>query len=223
MTHPFDDPLQRLERLLKDADGRFGEVYGPLVVLKMAITIAAYDTQRDLGPAFGFTTQGRPTEPQMLLQCELLYFFSHLALRSVVAEGLTETQAKKLQAFLGPWIAWTAVNAFCMHWPEHLKRKMTDEAYHKLNDAEMDYAECRGLVEPKDPLNANTLIGRLAANAMALWGRAADDPAAFAVAAATQKAVAAMRLNELARDVARVIDLVDVEWIEDFWRQSGGA
>lgn len=221
--NPVDDPRERLERLLRSTDVSFRETYGPLVALKMAITVAASETQRSLGPAFGFSSQGTPSEPQMLLQYELLYFFSHLALRTVVAEGFTETQVRRLQVFRGPWIASTAVDAFCMHWPEHLKRKMTGEIYERLNDAEMEYAECRGLLEPRDPLNTNTLIGRLAANAAALWDRAPDDPAAFAVAAAATEAVPAMRLKEHVRDVAKVIDVIDIEAIENFWRRSNGA
>jgi hypothetical protein len=225
----FDEPLntplrQTLDQLLKQTDARVKKTYGPLGALGMAITTAAWATQRKLGRAFGFSSEGRPSEPQMLLQYELLYFFSHLALRTVVAEGFTEPQIKKLQAFLGPLIASTAVDAFCMHWPEHLKRKMRGEIYERLNDAEMEYAECTsGLLEPEDPLNGDTLIGKLAANVMSLWDRAPDDPAAFDVAAAITEALVAMEFRQHVRDVSQVIDVVDVELVKEFWKRSSGA
>lgn len=210
--------MPALERLLAQKEGQVKEVYGPLGALSVAITTAAWETQQSVGHTFGFSTRETPSEPQMLLQYELLYFFAHLALRTVSSEGFTELQIAKVQAFLGPLLASTAVDAFCAHWPEHLKKKMMGEVFDRLNDAEMEYAECSGLLEQADPLNTGTLIGKLSANSMALWDREPQDPAAFEIAVAATDAALAMQLKEHVRAVAAVIDRVDVESIKAFWR-----
>ena len=168
---PFSEtagpPSRRaLERILARVEAEVAQTYGPLGDLGIAIVTAAWDTQQRLGPAFGFSSSGRPSMPQMLLQYELLYFFSHLTLRTAFAEGFTGAQIGKLQTFLGPLIVSTAVDSFCLHWPEDLKKKMRSEVYERLNYAEMEYAECMSLSDPDDPLNRGTLIGRLATNAM---------------------------------------------------------
>jgi hypothetical protein len=216
MEHPDELP-ERLERALKRTDQNFQQVYGPLVALKIAITVAASKAQEHLGPALGFSSTSKPSEPQILLMYEFLYFFSHLVLRTAVSEGLTESKIKKLQAFLGPWIVWTAVNGFFHHWPEHLKKKMSGEVYNRLNDAEMEYAKCRGLLNPENPLDAKTLLGRLSRNAMDLWDKSPHDPAAPQVVASVAEAITVMRLKEQVQQAADVIDLVDIKLITEFW------
>lgn len=209
----------RFKRLLKETRAEVDATYGPLNRLGIAIVGAAFSAQRNLAQVFGFSMEGRPSEPQILMFYEFLYFFSHVALRSVVAKGFTEPQIAKLQGCLGPLLASTAVDSFFRHWPEDLKTKMNSEVYQKLNDAEVEYAGCRGLLSPDDPLSRDSLIGRVAGNVADLWERPSDELAKMAVASAASEAFGAMQLDRLVGDVAVVIDSVDSELIARFWKQ----
>ena len=50
----------------------------------------------------------------------------------------------------------------------------------KLNDAEVEYSECRGVLSPDDPPSRDTLIGRVAGNAADVWERSSDESAKMA-------------------------------------------
>ena len=54
-------------------------------------------TRSETLAAFGFSAQAKPSEAQILLQYELLYFSSHIVLRTVVSLGFTEAQIRRLQ------------------------------------------------------------------------------------------------------------------------------
>ncbi len=216
----FGTPEQRkLRRLIKDTRAEVDATYGPLYRLEIAIVSSTVSAQQNLAQVFGFSIEGQPLEPQILMFYEFLYFFSHLTLRTAVAKGFTGPQIKKLQGILGPSLASTAVDSFFRHWPEDLKTNIRNEFYAKLNDAEVEYSNCRGLLSPDDLLSRDTLIGRLAGNAAALWKRDSDELAKRAVASAATQAFRAMQLDELVGDVAAVIDTVDSELIDKFWTQ----
>ena len=72
------------------------------------------------------------------------------------------------------------MDSFFRHWPENLKTKTRNEFYGKLNDAEVEYSECRGVLSPDDPPNRDTLIGRVAGNAADVWERSSDESAKMA-------------------------------------------
>lgn len=211
--------LRRARRLLKDTRASVGATYGPLGKLGTAIVGAAFSAQQNLAQVFRFSMEGQPSEPQILMFYEFLYFFSHLTLRTAVAKGFTESQIEKLQGVLGPLVASTAVDSFFRHWPEDLKTKMRNEFYGKLNDAEVEYSECRGLLSADDPLSTDTLIGRLAGNAANLWERSSDELAKMAVASAATQAFRAIQLDGLVGEVAAVIGSADSELMDRFWRQ----
>jgi len=220
----FSDPLKEAEvekakRLIKDTHANVEATYGRVGNLGTAIVNAAFGAQKNLAQVFGFSVEGQPSEPQILMFYEFLYFFSHITLRTVAAEGFTEPQIKKLQDFLGPLLASTAVDSFFRHWPEDLKRKMKSNYFESLNVAEMEYSECRGLILADDPLNQSTLIGRLASNVAELWERSSDQLVKMAVASAATQAFAAMQLDRLVADVAPIIDSVDAELVGKFWKR----
>jgi hypothetical protein len=205
------------KRLLKDARGMVDATYGPANKLGLEIVAAASSTQQSLGRVFECGTGGPPSEPQMLTLYEFLYFFSHLALRTAVAKGFSDAQIGKLQGFLGPLLASCAVDSFCREWPEKLKARIRSEFYEKLNHAEIEYGECRGLVSEDEPLNRNTLVGRLANNVADLWERPSDDVAKLAVVSAALEAFTAAKLDELVAEVAATIDRWDSKSTQALW------
>lgn len=210
------------KRLIDETRRHVDSTYGPLHALGMAVVETAYTTYRRLGPVFGFSGSGRPSEHQMLLFYELLYFFAHLTIRTAAAKRLSETNIQKLQGYLGPLLASTAVDTFCRNWPEELKSKMRNEFFQKLNDAELEYAACHGLVSQSDPLNDGTLVGKFQTNAVALFERTGDSLAELAVGTEILGAFANMNLDSLVCAVATVIEGVDDRLLESFWHDKDG-
>lgn len=215
--------LGRLTRLLKDIEAKVEVTQGPLNRLALEIVAAAFSAQRRLADVFGFRVGGEVPIPQVLMFYEFLYFFSHVTLRTLDAHDFTEPQFRTWQTFSSPLLSSTAVDSFFLHWPEDRKAKIRSEFYEKLNDSEVEYSECRGLLSPDDPLSANTLIGRLADNVADLWERSSDQLAKMAIASAATDAFSVMPLDRLVSEVAAVIDSVDSELIERFWREPRGA
>src|SRR5262249_25810958 len=144
------------------------DTYGPLGNLSLAIVQAANDSLRELAPTLGISLDGKPTEQRILVFYELLYFYSHLTLRFAVAGGLTEPQIAKLQSYLRPLLPSTAVDAFFKHWPNELKTKMQSDFFEKMNDAELEYTQCKTLWSKEQPFGNMSIFGRLANNIAAL-------------------------------------------------------
>jgi len=205
-----------VSRPQKNTRAKIDAVYGPVGDLGTAIVSAAFNTYQNLAQVFGFRVQGTPSEPQMLTFYEFLYFYSHIMLRTAAAKGFTQPQIEKLQGYLGPLLASTAVDSFIGHWPDDFRKRLRRDFYNGLNIAEQEYSQCRGLLSPDDPLNEDTLVGRLARNIADLWERSSNEPAKVAVATAVLKAFPAMQLDRLIAKVASVIDSVDVEGIREF-------
>jgi hypothetical protein len=111
-------------RILQTARREVAQTYGPLHAVGMGIVSTAHSAYLRLGAVFGYSESAKPSDPQMLLFCELLYFFSHLTIRTAAARRLSDTQIGKIQRFLGPFLASTVVDSFFNHWPEELKNKI---------------------------------------------------------------------------------------------------
>lgn len=201
--------------LLKKAKAETIEVYGPLGDLSLAIGRATSDSYKGLIRELGSSTEGQPTEEQMLVYYELLYFFIHLTIRTAVKQGLTETQISKLQGYLGPQMSQIAVDTFCSHWPVELRNRMAHQFFEKLNEAEADYSECRVLAL-KDLSEKESLFGKVSHNVAQLLGNSGD-PAGFRATVhwmtkiSAMKAFTSMPLDRLIHDVAMVIDRVDLD------------
>jgi hypothetical protein len=195
-------------------------IYGPLGKLSLALTTAADATQREVLPVLGVKQGATPSEPQILTQYEFFYFFLHLTIRFAVGSGFGSSQTRKLQAFLGPLIASTAVDSFFRHWPQDRKRGIKSDFFTKLNDAEIEYAKCR-LPPGEDPLDNDTLFGRLSNNVARLWEREDDFAIRSAVFTASTRAYLDMQLEENLASVASVIDQVSLQELKAYW--SSGA
>lgn len=211
--------VREVRRVLVDVRANVKSTYGPLGKLVEAILRAVDEAQRELAPTLGVSLTGTPSQQRVLLFYELLYFFSHLTVRQAVGNGFSEPQIAKLQAVIGPMLASTAVDAFCKHWPAELKKKIQGEFFEKLNDAETEYAQCNVVWSDEEPFSSMSIFGRMANNVAALWEQEQNPAIMAPVLSACIRAFGAMRLKENLKDVAAVIDQVDSDAIEDFWKQ----
>ncbi|MBI1817029.1 MAG: hypothetical protein HYR72_18780 [Deltaproteobacteria bacterium] len=208
----FGTPEERNARdLLKKAKAETSEVYGPLGDLSLAIVRAAWDSYQDFASSLQFSIEGQPTEQQMLVFYELLYFFIHVTFRTAAKQGLTETQISKLQGYMGPQLSQTAVDTFCRHWPAELKKRIAHDFLKKVNDAEVDYSECRVLMLKDKPFEKESLFGKLSHNVAQLWGSPSDPVVIIAAMTSAAKAFASMPLDRSIHDVAMVIDRVEFD------------
>lgn len=201
----------RVEKLFRKAETETSEIYGPLGNLCGAIVTAAWSSYKGFCELLKSPVEGQPSEKQMLVFYEYVYFFTHLTLRTLVECGLNEDQISKLQNFIGPLLSRTAVDTFFRHWPLERKLRIADEFFDKLNDAEADYAECRGLMLPNSTFERESLMGRLSQNVAECWEDPLNPLVIIAAKHSAVKAFTQMSLAELVRHVAAVIDSVEPE------------
>ena len=116
----------------------------PLASIGMAIIRASEDCSREMKPFIDGDDKTRQ-EKKVYLFYEFVYFFMHMTMRYAFGQ-LSESQIRKLQGFLGPLIAGTAIDSFFLHWPEDLKDKMRSEFYNNLNNAELEYGTSKELL-----------------------------------------------------------------------------
>jgi len=136
----------------------------------------------------------------VLLFLELLFFFSHVSLRTGFAKGLNRPQLEEIQRLLGPLLEAAAVGYFPCDWSEDRRPQF----YEGLNRAEADYAQCRRL-RPANMFDDGSLFGRLATRISRLWG--SQNPVLFfAATTGPVDAFARMDLDRLMVNVARAID-----------------
>ncbi len=64
-----------------------------------------------------------------------------MAMRAAAAQ-LSEGKIEKLQQYLGPLVSSVAIDSYCAHWPDDLKKKMMAEFYDNLNNADLEYTQC---------------------------------------------------------------------------------
>jgi hypothetical protein len=200
--------LRSVRQIHKRVRSEVAANYGPLGKLGEAVVRAADTTRRELASALGSTVMGTPSEQDILVMYEFFYFFAHLAIRTAFQSGFTEAQIARLQGYLGPLLSSTAVGAFFDHWPQELKEKIRSEFYERLNEAEADYAQCRGLVPQEEQFDKTSLFGRLASNIADLCAKPGDYAIMTVVLVEGTKAYKVMQLRNLIADVHAVIDAV---------------
>jgi hypothetical protein len=90
-------PEERLTlECFEKAKSETDEVYGPLVALGAQIAMATQKSYQDLSLAFNLATTSTPTEKQIIIFHECLYFDSHLSNRYAHSHGFTEEQLAKV-------------------------------------------------------------------------------------------------------------------------------
>lgn len=182
--------------------------YGPLGNLTRAIIQAANDTEHEFSPTLGIALEGTPTQQRMLVFYELIYFYAHLTLRYTVRGGLSETQIRKLREFVWPLLASTAVDAFCKHWPDDVKREIQNEFFEKMDNTEVEYSQCAVIWSKEQPFSGTNVFSRLATNIAALLDQDRNPGTMMAVLGAAAHSFEAMHLSNKIAKVAATIDRV---------------
>jgi hypothetical protein len=119
------------------------------------------------------------TQRWFAIVCEFLYFFMHLTNRFAYRE-LGHEQRCKVQDQLYPLIVRPTIESIFGHWPTKLKDGMETEFVEKLGDSEVEYAECKQLIDRENPLAASALFSKFAGNVCDLLGVEKSDTAAYA-------------------------------------------
>jgi TPR repeat protein len=113
---------------------------------------------------------GQPEFLEVYIYYEFLYFYLHLMNREAHA-NLGSDKVSLIQHEVTLIIAPTAIDTFCSHWPTEYKSRLEREFYNKLNNAEVEYANCKGgLVAEDGSLDKNTLCSQLAMNILRIAG-----------------------------------------------------
>jgi hypothetical protein len=146
-----------------------------ILELGMAIASAAMQGGHAMRSEITADSEDKANEQFIYVCYEFLYFFMHLTDRFAFQKIGLERRSKLMDA-LEPLITGPAVDAFFDHWPENMKSKMRSEFRGKMNDAQIGYAECKGMVSESDPINSNSLLSTFARNIAELCGNSPTDP-----------------------------------------------
>jgi hypothetical protein len=204
----FSEREEELRRRFSEIEKQVQEQHKPFSAVSLAVVNAAKSCHNATTGLIRASTEKDRTEREIFIFYEFLYFFMHMTMRQGFA-GLSKARLEELQHYLGPLISSVAIDAYFAHWPEELKKKMLDEFYDKLNDAEVEYAECTRFdtsLEGAERWAAKfgVLFTRVAANVASL---AVDDEKDSAVITFVSEKTFAewkeMNLDVLIADVAR--------------------
>jgi hypothetical protein len=130
--------------------------------------------------------------------CEFLYFFMHLTSRFAYREFGHERRCK-IQDQLYPLIIRPTIESIFGDWPQNLKDGMESEFIENLGRAEIEYGECKQLLNRANPLVQDALFSKFAGNVCELMGADKTDTAAYAGTF--------MKVLELATDSFSQLDL----------------
>jgi hypothetical protein len=130
--------------------------------------------------------------------CEFLYFFMHMTSRFAYREFGHERRCK-IQDQLYPLIIRPTIEAIFEHWPQNLKDGMESEFIENLGRAEIEYGECKQLLNRDNPLAQDALFSKFAGNVCEQLGAEKTDTAAYARTF--------MRVLELATNSFNQLDL----------------
>jgi hypothetical protein len=119
------------------------------------------------------------TQRWFAVVCEFLYFFMHLTNRFAYRE-LGHEQRCKVQDRLYPLIIRPTIESIFGHWPTELKDRIEGDFVEKLGDSEVEYAECKRLLDRENPLAPSALFSKFAGNVCDLLGIETGDTAAYA-------------------------------------------
>lgn len=138
----FSRPGDReLDQLLSDAKKQVNQEYGPVGKVGLIVIRAATNCRDVIKDRITADTEKKRKELEIYIFYEFIYFFMHMTMRAASVQ-LTDSQILKFQSYLGPLVSSVAIDSYCAHWPDEIKQKMSHEFYEKLNQAEVEYAEC---------------------------------------------------------------------------------
>lgn len=119
------------------------------------------------------------TQRWFAVVCEFLYFFMHLTNRFAYRE-LGHEKRCKVQDQLYPLIVRPTIESMFGHWPQNLKDGMERDFMEKLGDSEIEYADCKQLLDRDNPLAENALFSKFARNVCDLLGVEKTETTAYA-------------------------------------------
>ena len=115
------------------------------------------------------TDEKDKTKRWFAVVCEFLYFYMHLTNRFAYRE-LGHEQRCKLQNELYPLIVRPTIETIVGHWPQNLKDGIERDFMANLNNSEMEYGECKQLLDRENPLAQDALFSKFAGNICDLLG-----------------------------------------------------
>lgn len=118
------------------------------------------------------------TQRWFVVVCEFLFFFMHLTNRFAYGE-LGHERRCKVQDQLYPLIVRPTIESIFGHWPTKLKDGIETEFVEKLGAAEVEYAECKQLLDRDNPLAEGALFSKFAGNVCVLLGIEKADTSAY--------------------------------------------
>jgi hypothetical protein len=209
-SHLFATSKEReIRKALTEARERVNKGYGPAGKVGLAIIQASTNCRNTVKELIDAPTEKNRLEREAYVFYEFIYFYMHLTMREAFVQ-LTTPEIRKLQSYLGPLVSSVAIDSYFAHWPDELKQKMTGELYDKLNDAEVEYAECTKFDPPEQGEQRLTrklqaLFMKLGSNVSNLSGHGDDSAVIMAVAHAAINEWERMGLDNAMAEVKKVI------------------
>jgi hypothetical protein len=204
----FRTPAERqFQRILAKAQKKTEREMRPLRNLSLAIVNASMNCLSEIKILIEAPAEKERQHAEIFAFYELLYFFLHLTMREAF-NLMSEAEIKHLQEHLGHVVASAAVNSYFDHWPDDLKRGMTDDFYKNLNRAEIEYAECSRFDSPAPPEGrseqiAERLFNCLGDNVAAVIGHEGDSGHSLLIANIAINEWTTMSLRNLVADFKR--------------------
>ncbi len=176
----------------------------PIFRLAGAIITSACSCAEALRPFMSFQTEKENRNNWFYVVFEFLYFFMHLTNRC--AHGILGPDKAALQEWVGPPIVHSVIEGFFGHWPDDLKEGIQAEFYEKLNESELEYAECRGLIPEDRPLTGNSLLATLARNVAELLNDPMNPVTLTEIQCVAAEAFAKMDRDELVKTAGESLE-----------------
>jgi hypothetical protein len=175
--------------------------------LARAILLASFSSGDALKPYLDAPTQQDKHALYPAVCYEFVYFFAHLMNRFALSILGNDGRAT-LQNKIGPLIVVPAIAGFFDHWPQDKKEQLTNDFYHELDRAELDYSMCRDLwpasvqvlfkevLADLDSSRANNVVSKLISRIFTLSRKSLSPEAITLVFDVSTKAFAEMDLQQ---------------------------
>jgi len=121
------------------------------------------------------STKKERQEKWIYVLFEFICFFMHMTNRIAFGK-LGNKRRIKLQGKLAPLIIDSTIESLFGHWPKKLKERIKSDFYEKLNNAEVEYSNCKELLTKDKPFSDTSLFSKLSKNVAELSGHP-DNPA----------------------------------------------
>lgn len=212
----FDNVDKRkAEEILSEIEQK----HRPISNLAQAILLGSLSCGEALKPYLADPTQKVKPSLFPAVCYEFIFFFAHLMNRNALSI-LGNDGRIKLQNEIAPLIVIPAISGFFDHWPEDIKEKMINDFYEDLNDAELDYSACLGLLprsatvlfkESLEDLNSSQekenccLISKLISRIFSLSEKSLSPEAIILLSEISTKTLIDMNLKQQVEGIKKVL------------------